>query len=73
MPQVINEMPRPRRANYRWDEWFDGTPRNFVKGEDFYCKPSSFRTVAYLTAKNKGVQITTAIKGDIVSIQKIDD
>lgn len=71
MPQIINEMPRPRRGNYNWEEWFDGQPRTFVKGEDFHCKPSSFRTVAYVTAKSRGVKITTAVKGDTVSVQKI--
>jgi hypothetical protein len=46
---------------YKWDLWFDGTTREFKMGEDFHCTMDSFRKMAYIAARSRGLKVRSQI------------
>jgi hypothetical protein len=56
-----------KKSEYDWDTLLDGGIYKLVSGEDFKCKPGSFRTIATNAAKKlgKGVRINK-VEGGLV-------
>ena len=64
MPFVLTGMPRwalkGRRESHPYDEWFDGKPRLFIRGEDFDIARRSMATRLRAAAKRRGLKVTIA-------------
>lgn len=60
-------------GRYDYAVMFDGQCREYVKGEDFECKPSNFRASVTQTAKRKGVAVRVAVTGDSVVVQAVKE
>lgn len=54
---------RGPNSKYPWSEWLDGKKRVLVQEKDFTVSPVSFRTVAYVAARLRGMRIAF-VKGD---------
>ena len=67
--EALSPRTSGRKAVYDWDEILDGTPRAFVPGEDFTCKPESFVGQARNVASDRGVKIATRVLDNEVQIQ----
>lgn len=66
MAKVLNEMPKISRAGggrkgskYPLDEWFDGTVRELVEGEDYECKRESLINMLHGKAATLELKIHT--------------
>lgn len=59
MAKAVAAMPEKYRIDYPWDEWLDGRPWELVPGEDFKCTPASFRMLAALNAKHRGLKLVS--------------
>jgi hypothetical protein len=59
MPKEVKEeykFSAPPKT-YKWDTWFDGKTRVFQQGEDFHCTMDSFRKMAYIAARGRGLKV----------------
>ena len=72
MPEIINEIPlrmrRHKNGKYDYDEMFDGTCREYVRGEDFATPAGTFRTTVTAAAQRRGIPIRTILNSEKESI-----
>jgi hypothetical protein len=67
MPEVIEVLPKHTggsSAVYDWQTLLDGTARRYLRGEDYTCSDSSFRTYAYQQARKQGLFVAFRIARD---------
>jgi hypothetical protein len=53
-----------QRTRYPWRRWTDGKPRVAQRGNDFWCRPESFATICYQTARAWGLRVHTRVHPD---------
>lgn len=65
--------PTGERAEYPWDDWFNGDIWVLEHGRDFTAKLASFRVIAYAAARRRGVRLKTGLNpdGQSIAIQAI--
>lgn len=72
MPEVIQALPQHTggsTAVYDWEILLDGEPRRYLRGEDYGCADSSFRTYVYQQARKKGKYVAFRIARNADGIQ----
>jgi hypothetical protein len=50
--------PRPRRAQYPWEQWFDGRMWELKYGEDFQVAVHVMAVTVYAAARRKGLRVS---------------
>lgn len=58
-----------RGPKYPWDQILDGQTWRLDAGEDFACKPESFRGAVYLAAKARGVKARCKVEERAVYVE----
>lgn len=71
MAKLIDTMPSPRAPQYPWDVYLDGQARTLVQGEDFTVPAATMRMNAVSTARRRGVQIISVVKGNTLYLQAV--
>lgn len=67
MPEVIQALPKHTggsTAVYDWETLLDGEPRRYLRGEDYDCSDSSFRTYVYNRSRKKNKHVSFRIAKD---------
>ena len=67
MASIIAEVVRKHisgRASKPWDEWLDGQPRQFKRGEDFNGKAMTFAARLRNKAKERGKKVIMSMVDD---------
>lgn len=59
-----DEMPAGTKAEYPWDQWFDGRIRLLEQGIDFTVSAKSMQLQAHQRSRIDGVRIGTRITDD---------
>jgi|GEM_PF-5725443 len=70
--KILDELPKPnsgRKEMFDWDTLFDGQVRLLEKGVDFESKTASMRSIIYLAAKRRHVQVSVRLIGDDIALQ----
>src|SRR5689334_9749015 len=63
--RILDEFPPVKgQTRYAWDEFLDGRPREFVVGEDFTSKVTTFRANAQTQAKKRGGRVRSRLLRD---------
>lgn len=74
MPRVLKEDIAPRRwPRHDWDVILDGTPREYVCGEDFAGQPHSFAVRVRQVARDRGLRAAVRAMHDRVQVQAFTD
>lgn len=59
------EFPTARpRAEYPWEEWFNGNPWKLVPKVDFTTSTENFRTLMYENARRRDMHIQSRVLAD---------
>ena len=63
---------RGRRSRYDWDSILDGQQWKLTIGEDFDCKPESFRSAAVAAARSRGKRVRSMIDEESIYLVAFD-
>lgn len=63
------EFRQGARNRYPWTKWLDGEIWVLKMDEDFKVAPYTFRAIAYVAAKRKGMRLRTELRDTEVVIQ----
>jgi len=72
--KILDELPKPnsgRKEMFDWDTLFDGQVRLLEKGVDFESKTTSMRSIIYLAAKRRNVQVSIRVIDDDIALQAV--
>lgn len=70
MAKKVDQMPGHQRKRYDWGNWFDGDVWELTQVDDFPgLEPEVFRNTVLARAREMGGRATTAVVGDVVTIQ----
>lgn len=61
-----------RGPKYPWETILDGQTWRLEQGEDFSCKPESFRGAVYLASKARGKKSRCKVEGTAVYVEALD-
>ena len=72
--KILDELPKPntgRKEIFDWDTLFDGQVRLLEKGVDFESKTTSMRSIIYLAAKRRNIQVSIRVIDDDIALQAV--
>ena len=72
--KILDELPKPnsgRKEMFDWDTLFDGQVRLLEKGVDFESKTTLMRSIIYLAAKRRNVQVSIRVIDDDIALQAV--
>ena len=72
--KILDELPKPnsgQKEMFDWDTLFDGQVRLLEKGVDFESKTTSMRSIIYLAAKRRNVQVSSRVIDDDIALQAV--
>ncbi len=62
-------MPPHGNRLYPWDRWEDGRKHKARRGQHFAIPVETFRRSLAVRARRRKKQVTTRVKGDVVTFQ----
>ena len=68
MPVKLDQFPAAVNTRHPWDEYLDGEPRAFKRGEDFDSKVATFVQMARAQAEKRGGKVRSRMvaEGQVV-------
>ena len=60
-----------RGPKYPWEQILNGSTWRLEQGEDFSCKPASFRGAVYLASKARGKKSRCKVEGTAVYVEAL--